>query len=156
MTALDPTLRPEIGADCALQVAALCWRKQHGRVQIILITSRETRRWVIPKGWVEPGLTAAASALREAWEEAGVLGDVGQTALGCYEYNKIIRPTTEQRCSVSVFPVEVRDLKRRFPERKQRQRQWHDPTEAAALVAEPDLQALLRRIGDAPGLLTGR
>ena len=68
----DPALRPE-----RHQVAALCWRMgQGGAVEILLVTSRDTGRWVIPKGWPMDGKSASAAAAREAWEEAGVKGTV--------------------------------------------------------------------------------
>jgi 8-oxo-dGTP pyrophosphatase MutT (NUDIX family) len=124
-------------------------------VQVLLITSRETGRWVIPKGWPVTGLTPAAAAAREAWEEAGVTGTILDAALGEYHYDKITRPVTAKLCSVSVFCLHVKTLKSRFPEAKQRRRAWFDPAKAAELVAEPELRQMLSLVAAQPGLLNG-
>ncbi len=138
------------------QIGALCWRMHRGNVQVLLITSRETGRWVIPKGWPMPTLTPCAAAAREAWEEAGVLGHVQDTAFGAYCYDKITSPTEAKRCAVAVFPLQVKELKNRFPEAKQRKRRWFTARDAATLVAEPELAAILARVDGQPGLLKGR
>jgi 8-oxo-dGTP pyrophosphatase MutT (NUDIX family) len=140
----------------APQVAALCWRLRRGLIEVLLITSRETGRWVIPKGWPIGGLTSAEAAAREAWEEAGVRGRVQDEPLGEYLYHKVIGPAKAKRCNVAVFGLEVRDLKDRFPEATQRTRTWFAPSEAAGLVAEPDLSALLTTIAEHPECLNGR
>ena len=72
------------------QVAALCWRKHRDRVEVLLITSRDTGRWVLPKGWPIPGLNAHEAAAIEAWEEAGVRGPVTPDALGYFGYDKVM------------------------------------------------------------------
>lgn len=131
-----------------VQYAALCWRPS-GRsaldgVQILLITSRDTGRWVIPKGWPMPGLTPDAAAAREAWEEAGVSGQPLAQPIGSYAYDKGIGvERLPLPCRVDVYPLQVDDLANRFPERKQRRRKWFSPKKAARKVAEPELQALL-------------
>ncbi len=137
------------------QVAALCWRMHRGQVQVLLITSRDTGRWVIPKGWPMTSLTPGAAAAREAWEEAGVLGHVQDLALGEYLYDKTTSPSEAKRCAVAVFPLRVKELKTRFPEAKQRKRRWFDAQDAAGLVAEPELAALLTRVHTRPDLLKG-
>lgn len=139
--------------DAATQVAALCWRMEGGRPEVLLITSRDTGRWVIPKGWPIAGLSEAEAAAREAWEEAGVRGKVAEAPLGRYVYDKVIRPPKTKRCSVAVFGLAVETLKARFPEVEERKRRWFPAQEAAGLVAEPDLQALLQDIGQDPSLL---
>ena len=68
----------------AQQVAALCWRLRKNTLQFVLITSRDTGRWVIPKGWPVPGLALSAAAASEAWEEAGVIGRISDQPLGDY------------------------------------------------------------------------
>ena len=135
------------------QVAALCWRKSGDQVEVLLITSRETGRWVIPKGWPIDGLTAADAAGREAWEEAGVRGPVQSQPLGAYLYDKVIGPAKAKRCTVAVFALEVVEMKDRFPEAGQRRRNWFDPITAASLVAEPSLNALLTTIAQHPDCL---
>ncbi len=141
------------GTTLATQVAALCWRLHKGAVQVLLITSRDTGRWVIPKGWPIMGLTAAGSAAREAWEEAGVEGKTLDQPLGQYLYDKIARPATALPCSVAVFPLRVEALRNRFPERKQRRRKWFPATEAALLVAEAELRLLFELAAQRPELL---
>ena len=139
----------------APQIAALCWRMHKGHVQVLLITSRETGRWVIPKGWPMAGLAASDAAAREAWEEAGVVGTILDMALGEYFYDKITSPVECKRCAVAVFPLQVTALKNRFPEAKQRKRRWFTASKAAGLVAEPGLAQLLTTANAQPGLLTG-
>jgi len=141
----DPVIHP--------QVAALCWRMHKGQVEVLLITSRDTGRWVIPKGWPMQGLGDAQAAAREAWEEAGVEGRTVDRALGRYLYDKI-RPTEALPCAVAVFPLEVTALHRRFPERKQRRRKWFAAAEAAKLVHECDLSRLLDLAASRPELLS--
>ena len=135
------------------QVAALCWRRRRGAVQVLLISSRDSGRWVIPKGWPIAGLSTADAAAREAWEEAGVEGKVQATPLGAFGYDKLARMSVTVRCLVAVHALRVLALKDRFPEAGQRRRAWFNPAEAAGLVAEPQLQHLLRIIDATPDLL---
>lgn len=126
------------------QAAALCYRATKKRgVEVLLVTSRDTGRWVIPKGWLMKDRTPAEAALQEAFEEAGVEGAVGEDMIGLYCYEKVLDDKSLQPCVVSVFPVAVARLKSRFPERGQRERRWFRPAKAARKVAEPDLSALL-------------
>ena len=138
------------------QFGALCWRMHRGRVEVLLITSRDTGRWVIPKGWPMAGKDAAEAAAQEAWEEAGVSGEVGADAVGFYGYDKTRKTKEALPCVVSVFPLRVEGLAKRFPERKERRRRWFGAEKAAKLVAEPELQALLARLGDDPSVLVSR
>lgn len=124
------------------QFGALCWRRRAGRVQILLITSRTTRRWIIPKGWPVDGLDPAGSAAREAWEEAGVEGHCAPECVGLYSYDKGVAKGVVP-CAVSVFAIEVSRLARGFPERHERLRKWFAPSEARARVDEPELKALI-------------
>ncbi len=149
------SLPPEGQKTAAPQVAALCWRKKGDRVEVMLITSRETGRWVIPKGWPMDGLTPSAAAEREAWEEAGVTGTILKTALGEFHYDKITSPISAKVCAVAVYCLQVKSQKNRFPEAGQRRRVWFAPGKAAELVAEPELRQLLTMVADRPGLLMG-
>ena len=128
---------------CATQYGALCWRAHRGRVEVLLITSRDTGRWIIPKGWAVNGLSPAASAAREAWEEAGVEGPVLDADLGLFRYDKVLSPTKSRACEVRVFPLHVQRLADKFPERKERRRKWFAAEKAARKVAEPELRRLL-------------
>ncbi|MDR0808123.1 MAG: NUDIX hydrolase [Gemmobacter sp.] len=136
------------------QYGALCWRRAKNGVEVLLITSRDTGRWVIPKGWPIKGLSPEATAAREAWEEAGAEGETDSHCLGLYSYDKGLGPANgPQRqvpCIVAVYSLHVRDLADRFPEVKQRQRKWFPPHKAARKVAEPELQALLAGLDQWP------
>ncbi len=128
----------------ALQVGALCLQPDTGRV--LLVTSRGTGRWIIPKGWPMDGRSAGGAALREAWEEAGVQGEVDERPLGRYSYDKKLTRGLSVPVEVQVHLVRVAGLDKSFPERKQRQRRWYSPAEAAELVDEPGLARLIRRL----------
>jgi 8-oxo-dGTP pyrophosphatase MutT (NUDIX family) len=136
---------PADGATEALnQFAALCYRlDRKGQAEILLITSRETGRWVLPKGWPMPGLTGPKCALREAYEEAGVKGEVGRVPVGIYAYRKVMPTQEERECIVTVYPVHVRALADRYPEQGQRSRTWVCPAVAADKVAESELKTIL-------------
>lgn len=125
------------------QNAALCWRMHRGKIEVLLITSRDTGRWVIPKGWPMDNRSASEAAAIEAWEEAGVTGAVSDQDLGLFGYEKILQPTTSVQCLVRVFPLRVANLADKFPERKQRRRKWFTVEKAAKKVAEPELRRLL-------------
>ena len=131
------------GAAASQQYAALPWRKPQG-IEILLITSRETMRWVIPKGWPMKGHAAAESAAQEAYEEAGVRGQMTARAIGHYDYSKRMRGGAKKRFRVDVFAIEVTEVLDLWPEANERTRQWLSPHEAAAKVNEPELAALIR------------
>ena len=135
------------------QVAALCWRMHKGQPQVLLVTSRDSGRWVLPKGWPMPGRGPEGAAAVEAWEEAGVEGKISATAIGHYSYEKALRNRGILSCAVEIFPLRVQSLKASFPERKERRRKWFSATEAARRVAETELRALLDRLAEEPGLL---
>lgn len=134
------------------QSAALCWRIEKDVPQVLLLTSRETRRWVLPKGWPKTGLSAAETAAEEAWEEAGVrLGAPGQP-VGRYCYRKRLKGGVPVETDVDVFAFPTLAFEDDFPESGQRERLWLAPEEAARLVDEPDLSEILAafRPGHAP------
>ena len=131
------------GAEVGLQYAALPWRRAPA-LEVMLITSRETRRWVIPKGWPIPGSTAAQSAAQEAFEEAGLTGRVSDAPLGVYRYDKGLK-AGELRCRVEVHAMEVEAQAKTWPEQSQRETRWFPAAVAAARVDEPELQSLIKR-----------
>ena len=133
-------------ADCSTQYGAICWRMHRGKVEVLLITSRDTGRWVIPKGWPIDGLTPAGSAAREAWEEAGVEGVVAEAGLGLFSYDKLMTPKKPLPCQVEVFALRVAKLKEKFPERGERRRKWFAAEKAARKVNEPELRHLLANL----------
>ncbi|MFS8041271.1 MULTISPECIES: NUDIX hydrolase [Xanthobacter] len=131
-----------------MQYAALPYRvRRDGEVQIRLITSRETRRWVIPKGWPMKGLSPPKTAAREAYEEAGLVGVVSREPLGLYTYEKRLG-TRSVLCDVLVFPLKVKRLLEKWPERFQRYGFWFSIDSAAAAVQEEDLSELIRSFGE--------
>lgn len=130
-----------------MQVAALPWREKAGKIEILLVTSRDTGRWVLPKGWPEQGEQLCQAATREAAEEAGIDGAVSPLEAGRYYYGKRQSSGMELRCEVRVFPLEVRSVADKWPEKEQRRRIWLSPSEAAARVHEPDLGRLIIHFG---------
>ena len=139
--------RPMTGSDPRSQCAALCWRRVQGHVEVLLITSRETGRWVIPKGWPIEGQPETEGATREAWEEAGVQGQIGAACLGVYSYDKVFDRAGEAPqavpCMVAVYAMQVTALRKDFPEASERRIKWFSPDKAARKVVEPDLAALI-------------
>ncbi|MCF3593371.1 NUDIX hydrolase [Rhodobacteraceae bacterium LMO-12] len=130
--------------DMRTQFAALCWRLTKGKPEILLITSRGTNRWIIPKGWPMSGETPGQGALTEAWEEAGVIGKAYEQCLGLYSYTKRVDDDTLLPCVAMIYPVKVAKLAKEFPEAGQRKRKWVSPKKAATLVKEPELAQILK------------
>jgi len=128
----------------ATQVAALPWRKARGGLEILLITSRETRRWVIPKGWPIRNLVDSNAAKREAFEEAGVEGAVRRRPIGRYTYDKREADGSRRACIVTVYALGVVWEHSRWPERRERTRMWFKADVAANKVREPRLRAIIR------------
>ena len=126
------------------QYAAICYRRLPGRkdVEILLITSRESGRWVIPKGWPMDKKLPHQVAEREAWEEAGVRGRVWKKALGSYRYGKVLEDGAVVQARVKVHLILVSRIEERFPEKGQRTCRWFVPAEAADAVREPELKRL--------------
>ena len=108
-------------------------------VEVMLVTSRETKRWVLPKGNRIKGLSPHAAAAQEAHEEAGVIGSVCPTPLGNYSYRKLLRSGAALLVEVVVFPFAVTAELDDWPERDQRTRRWFPLAAAIEAVEEPDL-----------------
>ncbi len=138
-----------VGEAVRTQYGAICWRSAETGIDVLLISSRETGRWIIPKGWPIKGISAAAAAAHEAWEEAGVEGKLCETCLGVFSYDKIMPEDQSIPCAVSTFGLRVEKLSRRYPEQRQRRRKWFAASEAAGLVAEPGLKRLLLALDQA-------
>ncbi len=130
-----------------LQVAALPWRKRDAAIEVMLITSRDTGRWVLPKGWPEAREPLCAAAAREAAEEAGLTGRISPLEIGRYFYAKALASGEEVPCEVPVFPLLVDSVAERWKEKRWRVRKWVPVTEAAAMVAEPDLGQIITYFG---------
>ncbi len=117
---------------------------EDGEVRVMLVTTRRSRRWVIPKGWPMRNRTVADSAVREAYEEAGLLGSVvGDEPVGCYRYEKRRSARRAEIFEVSVFLFAVERQLAKWPEKAQRQTRWFDPAEASASVASAELADIL-------------
>ena len=126
-----------------IQYAALPYRVAGGRLQVLLVTSRRTRRWIVPKGWPVEGMPASACAALEALEEAGVKGEVQKTPLGHYRYVKHHKSRASEPCKVEVYALRVTEQRKSWAEGEERERRWYSPAEAASAVAEPLLQHLI-------------
>lgn len=126
------------------QLAALPYRHVMAGCEILLVTSRETRRWIIPKGNPIPGLEDYLAAAREAFEEGGVIGHPYPEPVGTFSYMKLRKTGVTAPARVTVYPLAVATLLESWPEDNQRQRRWFSQAEAAEAVAEAELQDLLR------------
>ena len=128
------------------QVAALPVRRNpDGSLDVLLVTSRETRHWVIPKGWPWPEREDHLAAAEEAREEAGVLGLVLSGSIGSYTYCKR-HPDGPIPVRVHVYLLEVSEELASWPERDQRDRAWFELSDAATKVDEPELRDLLLQV----------
>jgi 8-oxo-dGTP pyrophosphatase MutT (NUDIX family) len=125
-----------------LQYAALPYRARED-LKFLLITSRETGRWVLPKGWPMKGKKPHVCAAREALEEAGVKGKIGKTTIGSYRYLKRFQKNSATPCSVDVYPLMVERQLKRWPEQGQRSFGWFSAADAASLVDESELASLI-------------
>lgn len=129
------------------QFAAICYRKVGDNlVEILLITSRDSGRWIIPKGWPIAKLAPHQVAEREAWEEAGVKGKARKRPFGFYTYIKTLANGERVPSVVQVHLLQAEKIDEKFPEEKQRNSRWLPPLEAAALVHEPELKSLLGKV----------
>ena len=114
-----------------------------GTLEVMLLTSRGTKRWVIPKGWPHDSLSSAGSAAQEAWEEAGVRGPVTETPVGSFRYEKIRDEGGSVTCVVHVHAMKVVEQLPDWPEKGQREFQWFPRQTAALQVHEPGLRELI-------------
>jgi 8-oxo-dGTP pyrophosphatase MutT (NUDIX family) len=126
------------------QFGALCYRVQKDKVQVLLVTSRGSKRWISPKGWPIDGATPAETAQREAFEEAGAEGKVAGNCLGIYSYTKLMEDEDDLPCVVALFAIKVKKLHRSYPEKDQRERRWFSLKKAALVVDEPELSQIVK------------
>lgn len=131
----------------SLQFAALPYRRRaDGNIEVMLVTSLNTRRWVIPKGWPVQRMAPHDSAAREAVEEGGLVGRTGQRSIGFYRYKKRLANGSSVRCQVETFLLKVTNQLTSWPEQDQRRTQWFALQEAADAVQEPKLSAMIRKL----------
>ncbi len=141
-------IAPMLRRPARYQLAALCYRRKGNGIEVLLVTSRETRRWIIPKGWPKSGYDSGGVALEEAWEEAGIKPRGRKPRrVGRYSYRKVLEGGVPVPTEVDVYAIEVEKLYDTYPEAGQRERRWVPPADAAEMVEEPDLQELLRKVG---------
>lgn len=128
--------------DVRAQFAALCWRIKDEELQICLITSRGTGRWILPKGWPMHKQTPAAAAATEAYEEAGLSGDASDDCIGVYSY---VKPFKAGHAPVvtMVYPLHVQEVHSEWPEKHQRKRKWFSQEKAARKLDEPALRQIV-------------
>jgi len=134
-----------------IQYAALPYRLVGRKMQVQLITSRGTGRWVIPKGWPMKGLMAHEAAAVEAAEEAGLKGAIADRPIGSYAYVKALKPEQQLNVQVIVFPLRVDGQIEAFKEASERTARWFSFKEAARLVAEPSLRRIILDFGKSQG-----
>lgn len=127
------------------QSGVIPFRLEKGKIEILLITSRRRKRWVIPKGIIEPDLTPQESAQKEAYEEAGISGKIYEEAIGQYTYNK-----WGGTCTVKVFLLEAEEISNDWPECYFRTREWMSVEEAAKRVDEVKLKEIIRDLSKLP------
>ena len=141
---LAPHAEAMLHGKTANQFGAICLREgSDGMLQVLLITTRETRRWTVPKGWPIDGLRPHEVAEREAWEEAGIKGKAEKAPYGYYTY---LKKSDDNRAIVSMVEVHLLDVRKacpKFPERRERSLNWLTPAEASLHVLEPELKSLL-------------
>jgi 8-oxo-dGTP pyrophosphatase MutT (NUDIX family) len=124
------------------QSGVIAYRMNDGAPEIVLVTSRNRHRWVIPKGVVEIGMSAVESAAKEAYEEAGVRGEADAEPIGSYEYSK-----WNGVCTVEIFLLRVTELLDEWPEEDERERRWVSVEEAVETLQEEGLKVLVQRFG---------
>ncbi len=123
------------------QSGVVAVRTRNGAPQVLLVTSYGGKRWVIPKGIVEQGMSPALSAVKEAWEEAGVTGKISRNMVGRYGY-----PKWAGVCTVLVYRLDVEQMHKSWPEGHVRRRKWLAPTTAAARVGDPVLARIILEV----------
>lgn len=121
-----------------------------GELRVLLITSRETGRWIIPKGWPQKKRAPNVVAAREAFEEAGIEGRVAQQPLIVYSYMKKLKSGQSVTCWVETYLLEVDRELDDWPEKFQRERRWMTPEEAASIVSDAGLVDVLRGLAREP------
>jgi len=125
------------------QAALIPFRSHDKGLEILLITSLRKKKWIIPKGIVEEGQTDRETALTEAFEEAGIGGNLLPDLWGCYDQEK-----WGGLCRIKIFALEVRSLADHWPERDLRSREWFEARKAAQLLANKELKRIVQRFID--------
>jgi len=123
-----------------------------GALEILLITTLKTHRWIVPKGWPVEALSPQACAAHEALEEAGVSGSISEKTIGSFRYYKRRKDGDVVPCKVDVFALEVTQQRRNWPEKDARDHRWCSIADALATVGEPGLRELIARFAESKRL----
>lgn len=129
--------------DLRTQFAALCYRIKDDKLQFCIVTSRRSKRWIVPKGWPMHGETPMDAAATEAFEEAGVRGKIYSRPIGVFSYYKV-RSQDELPCMAVVYPLKVKKILKRWPEDRERERKWVSRKKAAQMVDDPELSVIIQ------------
>ncbi len=121
------------------QSGVVPYRIHNGKVEILLITTRDNKNWVIPKGGIASGMTPPDSAAKEAWEEAGIIGRVNTSKQGIYKYRK-----GGKTYQVKLYPLAVEDIKDNYPEAGKRRRLWLEVEVAIELIKKNSLKQIIK------------
>tara|TARA_B100000575_G_C22653838_1_gene400972 strand:- start:124 stop:537 length:414 start_codon:yes stop_codon:yes gene_type:complete len=136
-----------LGKSKTEQAAAFCYKKKKGKKYILMVTSRGSKQWILPKGWIEDDLTEKQLAALEAEEEAGVITKAQKIKkMGVYRYNKWLSQKSSVPVNVNVYSMPIKRLKKKFKERHQRKRKWVTVKKAIKIVSDKDLEAFLKKI----------
>jgi 8-oxo-dGTP pyrophosphatase MutT (NUDIX family) len=133
------------GQSSHVQYGALPWRRGKHGLEILLVTTLNAKRWIVPKGWPIPGRTPPECAAHEALEEAGLIGDMDSEPLGAFSYDKTSRTGDVLSCNVLLFPLAVKKQRRVWAEKDQRQTRWCSVEEALERVANAELRSLIEK-----------
>lgn len=148
-----PIRQPELeAAEAELQqFGALPWRTDRdGKTRILLVTSRRRGRWIIPKGWPIKNQPPIIAASREAFEEAGIIGDIYPRPVTDYFYMKVLDDGSMKPCRVTVFSMKVYGTLSNWKEQGERQRRWFSVDEAADRLDDAELAEFVRLHGPFP------
>lgn len=131
----------------ARQIAALPWRlAADGGLEFLLVTSRTSKHWLLPKGWPIPGKSGLESALQEAFEEAGIHARGPDTPISRYAFIKVLHDLTELPCTMAVYAVGNVEELDEWPEKGQRERKWFPQAEAVAIAFDFNLSLFLAAV----------
>ncbi len=142
MAAKAQTITIEGHQEPRLQIAALPYRRRK-TLEVMLVSTLDSGRWVIPKGWPMKGFDDHEAAAREAFEEAGLVGEISQSAAGQFHYFKRKKNGAVWLCRVDVYPLQVKEQRRNWPEKAQRKTKWFPLEQAAMAVSDTELGTLL-------------
>ena len=137
---IDPKSIDQLGK----QVGCLCYKWVDKKLKVLIVTSKTTKRWIIPKGWIQKKLGASGSAAAEAWEEAGALGICNKKKFGDFKDVKILKDGYPLECIVDVFLMKTITQKAEFPEKYIRSVKWIDPKDAVSFIRNESLIQLLK------------